>query len=59
MRRIAIVFRSCLFRLRSLNFDQAETKTVGFENRSGAYIRYVSTGSGETGRLQAGFIEIP
>jgi len=47
------------FPLAQPEFDQAETKTVGFENRSGAYIRYVSTGSGETGRLQAGFIEIP
>ena len=33
---------------------QAEPKVVGFENRSGAYIWYVSTGSGENRRLQAG-----
>jgi len=27
---------------------------VGFENRGGAYFSYVSTGSAETHRLQAG-----
>ena len=33
---------------------QAEPKTAGFENRSGAYLKYVSTGSAGTRRLQAG-----
>ena len=33
---------------------QAEPKTVSIENRSAAYSRYVSTGSAERCRLQAG-----
>jgi hypothetical protein len=45
--------------------DQAEpesktgaqaTRMVGFENRGGAYLKYVSTGSAEARRLQAGLI---
>ena len=32
---------------------QAEPKGVAFENRSGAYVRYVSTGSAESGGVQA------
>jgi len=33
---------------------QTESKTVGSENRSGAYLRYVSTGSAGNRHLQAG-----
>ncbi len=32
---------------------QGEPKTVVFENRSGAYFQYVSTGSAESCGLQA------
>ena len=32
---------------------------AGCENRSGAYVQYVSTGSAEAGHMQAGFIGIP
>jgi hypothetical protein len=33
---------------------QAESKMVGFENRSGAYLKYVSTRSAEDRHLQTG-----
>lgn len=38
-------------------FVQAETKGAAFEHRSAAYVRYVSTGSAESGGLQAGMGE--
>ncbi len=33
---------------------QAQPRMVAFENRSGAYLKYVSTGSAESRRSQAG-----
>ena len=37
---------------------QAERKTAGFENRSGAYLKYVSTGSAGNRYSQAGLTSI-
>jgi hypothetical protein len=38
---------------------QGEPRMAGFENPSGEYLKYVSTGSAETRHLQATIIGIP